>query len=187
MREAYEDSSRARRCSANCAPYAGAVEDWSFPAGGHRARRARPAPHLPAGAIAGASARRTPRRKDARAMHQWRKRVKDLRYATEALDRGPNRACAGSPAARAAWVNCSERTTTWRCSPSAWARIRPRPLPRAGRGRQHAQAAAQAHRPPATAAAQAQRSREGERLYALKPKRFVRRRCGAAYARASRV
>ena len=86
----------------------------------------------------------------AQAMHQWRKRVKDLRYAAEMLDRrapdggeawrakrgkrqreqarrGRTRgASAAWPAGPTSWENCSGRSTTWRCSPSAHARTESR-------------------------------------------------------------
>ena len=64
------------------------------------------------------------------AMHEWRKRVKDLRYASEMLERprrsqqGRRRAderTARAVSAPTRSVNCSARTTTSRCSPSACA------------------------------------------------------------------
>ena len=64
-----------------------------------------------------------------REMHQWRKRVKDLRYVAEMLDvqrpaaqgssRGKDeRRCARSHRARTRSENCSAKSTTWRCSRS---------------------------------------------------------------------
>ena len=55
----------------------------------HRARRARPAAALPAGAPPQAACWRAGKGGSAARMHEWRKRVKDLRYAAEILGLRP--------------------------------------------------------------------------------------------------
>ncbi len=133
---------RARR-SPSCAARARGSR-WTLPhREGIRAIEAWPANASTAGdasAIAGPPAARAI---GAQTMHEWRKRVKDLRYAAEMLSpaeaagkrgkasagkRGKASAGKGArslrrwPSGRTSSENCSARTTTWSCSPNGSAR-----------------------------------------------------------------
>jgi CHAD domain-containing protein len=124
------------------------------------------------------------RREDARAMHQWRKRVKDLRYAAEMLGRG-------EPLRRLA--HRADRLGELLGEDHDLAVLADRLRAPGDNGHGHALAAGANTRKLLLKLIARQRRRlrrrallKGERLYALKPKRFVRR-VGEAYARTSRV
>ena len=120
----------------------------------------------------------------ARAMHQWRKRVKDLRYAAEMLDRG-------DPLRRLA--RRADRLGELLGDDHDLAMLAEHLRAPGENGQGHALAVGANTRGLLLKLIARRRRRlrrraliKGERLYALKPKRFVRQ-VGDAYARTSRV
>jgi CHAD domain-containing protein len=124
------------------------------------------------------------KRSGARAMHQWRKRVKDLRYAAEMLDRG-------DPLRRLA--RRADRLGELLGEDHDLAMLAEQLKAPGENGQGHALSVGPNTRRLLLRLIARQRRRlrkralkKGERLYALQPKRFVRR-VGDAYTRASRV
>ncbi len=112
------------------------------------------------------------RRQSVEALHAWRKRVKELRYAAETLDRGGKAAQAGAP----------RRSPRRPARGTARRGARPRAARSAGaRALAHVRGRAQGAQAPARLIAARRRKlrkralREGERLYRRPPRRFVRR------------
>ena len=132
----------------------------------HRPRRARPAADLPRRARARAPRRAREGRRRARA-HEWRKRVKDLRYAAEILDQRP----LARRADELAELLGEEHDLV----------VLAGLLPRAGRAPFKGKRGRRARKALLARIARRRRRlrkralREGERLYARAPKKFVRR------------
>jgi CHAD domain-containing protein len=184
IREAYEDHLSRAEVLDELRALRERVEEWSFP---RQEGIAIVAPGLRSIYRQGDRRRRRAarsRREDARAMHQWRKRVKDLRYAAETLDRG-------EPLRRLA--RRADRLGELLGEDHDLAMLAERLRAPGEDGHSHAPAVG-ANTRKLLLKLIARRHRrlrkraliKGERLYALRPKRFVRR-VGDAYARASRV
>jgi CHAD domain-containing protein len=185
MREAYEDDLARAEVLDELRALRERVEEWGFP---RQEGIAIVAPGLRSIYRQGDSRRRraarSSRRKDAHAMHQWRKRVKDLRYAAETLDRG-------EPLHRLA--RRADRLGELLGEDHDLAMLAEHLGAPGENGHSHAPAVGAKTRKLLLKLIARRRRRlrrraliKGERLYALEPKRFVRR-VGDAYARASRV
>jgi CHAD domain-containing protein len=184
MREAHEDHLARAEALEELRRLRERVEAWSFP---REEGIAIVEPGLRSIYRQGARRRRRAarsKRGGAHAMHQWRKRVKDLRYAAEMLDGGDQLRRLARRADRLGELLGEDHDLAMLAEQ----------LRAPGEGGQgHALAVRPNTRRLLLKLIARQRRRlrrraliKGEHLYALKPKRFVRR-VGDAYARASRV
>jgi CHAD domain-containing protein len=184
MREAHEDHSARAEVLGELGALRERVEEWSFP---RQEGIAIVEPGLrriyrQGDRRRGRAARS--KRDSARAMHQWRKRVKDLRYAAEMLGRT-------DPLRRLA--RRADRLGELLGEDHDLAMLAEHLRAPGENGHSHALQVSAGTRKLLLKRIARQRRRlrkrvlsKGRRLYALKPKRFMRR-VGDAYARASRV